>query len=344
MEKERSMSLDIAKGIGIILVVWAHAHGPAMQEIYQFHMPLFFLISGYLFNSRNTVKEFVIRKIHSLYIPFVFWNLCMILFRTTADYLKGSANLVWSGKQVVKVLLLLDKDVLLGATWFLGALFLVSVSYKLLHTLLKPVHSGRLIVIGIYFVFAIIGFSIDLPYQLSRPMILGGFFAVGFLVHEQREFFSEINSPWLALLSFLIYLFIARQNFYILVGDDRGGSSVLFCITALAGSYALICFSCFLASLKWKTIEIIQNGLTLLGRRSIDIVIWHFVFFVPVIVLQLHINGLPVSQALSYGHIYNASHGWWILYTVFGVLLPLLWCKLLRSEPCGKALKFIHAV
>jgi len=49
--------LDLAKGIGIILVVGAHLIGEggmsfatsrvAREIVYQFHMPLFFVISGF---------------------------------------------------------------------------------------------------------------------------------------------------------------------------------------------------------------------------------------------------------------------------------------------------------
>lgn len=34
----RCIELDIAKGIGIILVVWAHAQGPLSNYIEGFHM------------------------------------------------------------------------------------------------------------------------------------------------------------------------------------------------------------------------------------------------------------------------------------------------------------------
>lgn len=40
--------VDIAKGIGIILVVMGHANCPEIPHgiIYSFHMPLFFFLSG----------------------------------------------------------------------------------------------------------------------------------------------------------------------------------------------------------------------------------------------------------------------------------------------------------
>lgn len=37
--RERSKVIYIAKGIGILLVVWAHARGPLSNYINQFHMP-----------------------------------------------------------------------------------------------------------------------------------------------------------------------------------------------------------------------------------------------------------------------------------------------------------------
>lgn len=45
-QKKRIDYLDLAKGIGILLVVWAHARGPYSSYMYQMHMPFFFIISG----------------------------------------------------------------------------------------------------------------------------------------------------------------------------------------------------------------------------------------------------------------------------------------------------------
>lgn len=60
---QRKDYLDIAKGIGIILVVWAHADGSFSKYITQFHMPFFFFISGMLFNSRGGGKGVYQKKV-----------------------------------------------------------------------------------------------------------------------------------------------------------------------------------------------------------------------------------------------------------------------------------------
>lgn len=55
-KNERNISLDIARGVGIILVVIGHVMSPVMagnnametayQILYVFHMPLLFLLAG----------------------------------------------------------------------------------------------------------------------------------------------------------------------------------------------------------------------------------------------------------------------------------------------------------
>ena len=53
---ERVKFIDIAKGIGIMLMVLCHTgftNVPSIQIIYAFHMPLFFIISGHLTYGRT---------------------------------------------------------------------------------------------------------------------------------------------------------------------------------------------------------------------------------------------------------------------------------------------------
>ncbi|WP_411740358.1 acyltransferase family protein [Pseudomonas sp. BF-B-26] len=50
--KERNFSVDVLRGIGILLVVSGHASSGSSMNVfapYSFHMPLFFFISGLFF-------------------------------------------------------------------------------------------------------------------------------------------------------------------------------------------------------------------------------------------------------------------------------------------------------
>lgn len=61
--KERIEYIDIAKGIGILLVIAGHLfayRGPISRWIFSFHMPLFFILSGicYKMNSSTILVEY----------------------------------------------------------------------------------------------------------------------------------------------------------------------------------------------------------------------------------------------------------------------------------------------
>ncbi len=66
----RNEQIDILKGIGIISVVYYHCNLWGGYVVSCFMLPIFFFISGWLWKERN-FKEFIIRKIKALYVPFV---------------------------------------------------------------------------------------------------------------------------------------------------------------------------------------------------------------------------------------------------------------------------------
>ena len=52
LSAKRISWIDMAKGYGTILVIFAHIHyGGLRTWIYTFHMPLFFFLSGYVFKE-----------------------------------------------------------------------------------------------------------------------------------------------------------------------------------------------------------------------------------------------------------------------------------------------------
>lgn len=71
--------IDLAKGICIILVVMDHVASSAdfdyhfRPEVYKFHMPLFFVLSGLFYKDYESFIGFVKRKVNKLLIPFVFF-------------------------------------------------------------------------------------------------------------------------------------------------------------------------------------------------------------------------------------------------------------------------------
>lgn len=71
---DRKKWLDIAKGIGIIAVVIGHSGSKEANLLYWFHMPLFFVISGFLFKpclDWKSLLSWVNKRVRQLLIPYI---------------------------------------------------------------------------------------------------------------------------------------------------------------------------------------------------------------------------------------------------------------------------------
>lgn len=340
-QKLRLKYFDIAKGIGIFMVVYAHASAPFSSYINKFHMPLFFLISGLLYNSRDNFKEYSVKKIKSLYIPFVFWNVLASVINIIATGDVGTYS-----KFIVKIFLTLAKDgQFFGATWFLGALFVVSLLYKFID-LRIPENKYKPIIIFVFFLVAAgVGFIITLPYLLSRTLILSFFFAAGALSKRYMDKLKRYDTFIVMIICLIIFIITGNWNI-VNMGKNIYSNPILFVICSFMASYVVIYISKFMEKTKFKPLNLIGEGFEFLGKNSLDIVIWHFVFFKIVIILQMLINKeeLSITNVLSYYPIYSSENGWWIVYTIVGLILSILWCSLLRMKPWGRLFKKLHIV
>lgn len=198
--KRRLEYLDVAKGIGIALVVWAHASGPFSNEIYEFHMPLFFLISGYLHNDGTSLNDFFVRKLKSLYLPFIFWNIAsVIVFKALRAY---SYSVTQVGNLIVGILATFQKDgVMFGASWFLGALFVISVLFKVAEAAVGQKRGRPLVLLVGFALLGYFGYRITLDWMLSRTLILGAFYAVGYGCRRLRAGSATLGDPrWRRLI------------------------------------------------------------------------------------------------------------------------------------------------
>lgn len=85
---ERINWIDMAKGGGIILVVIGHCLNPNSvinSVIFSFHMPLFFIISGYLLKSDVTISHFLYKKSVRLLLPYFFTFIIYFFAYTIID-------------------------------------------------------------------------------------------------------------------------------------------------------------------------------------------------------------------------------------------------------------------
>lgn len=99
--------VDAARGIGILLVVIAHvwARGPVRDAIYAFHMPLFFLLSGYCARPRP-VMEFARGQVRATVVPYCAFLLGIALADQLIEHMRGHLPIFRSWGQAARELLL----------------------------------------------------------------------------------------------------------------------------------------------------------------------------------------------------------------------------------------------
>lgn len=125
-----------AKGIGIILVVFGHViRGLEAKKllnndvflfiddiIYSFHMPLFFLISGFFIKkslSRYRKKEILMHKLKTLMYPYFIWSIFQILINVILSNYTNNSTSLWAITKLVYLPI--------APFWYLYSLFIMYV-------------------------------------------------------------------------------------------------------------------------------------------------------------------------------------------------------------------------
>lgn len=126
----RIRSLDIAKGMGLILVVFGHLFsygGKISNAIFSFHMPLFFFISGLLSNYQKSegLSDYIKKKVKGLLVPYAIF--CII--GALVDLIVPSWRSCLGWTTLWEVLYLAGPESLhVGQIWFLICLFWVELA------------------------------------------------------------------------------------------------------------------------------------------------------------------------------------------------------------------------
>lgn len=197
--------IDTLKGIAITLVVFAHHSLPVTLNtyIYSFHMPLFFFISGFLFDFRKYAKSasnFVKRRLKSLIVPYFFFALltCLFYFLLEKIFHFGYFK-ISTFYDVIYIILCApgDRDLVNPPLWFLPCLF---VTELLFYGIAKKYYEEpRKLVLwltatGMIGYFYAVYTDIRLPWNADVALTAVVFYGVGNLFRKFTESKVEFES------------------------------------------------------------------------------------------------------------------------------------------------------
>ena len=181
----RNHTIDVLRGLAILLVVFGHITRTMWLNsyIWSFHIPVFFLLSGYLYDPKKfaTFGAFVKRKFKGLIIPYLIFGVLTYLYWLFAESrFRGSDLNAWV--QLLGIFYgtryehFLDFN---GPLWFIPCLFTMGIIYYFIDK--TKINWLKWIVVAAIFVFGV--FSKDLcpwlPFGICASSIGIAFYAIG---------------------------------------------------------------------------------------------------------------------------------------------------------------------
>ena len=217
-DKERGF-IDLTKGLAIFLMLYGHCiqycvagsdvdffENVVFKTIYSFHMPLFMLISGYLFFfsfSRYSMGELLIRRVQGLAHPIVFGGFLMFLLTDVVEGLmNGNFLEIFSGNWLNK----------LTSLWFLWSILAATV---MVTVVCKKVHNSFLRTAVLVLSAAVVAvFPKGTMNLYMYPYFLIGFF---FAKHKQKLLPLILKLRYLSFVLFPVLMLLYEKKHYIYI-------------------------------------------------------------------------------------------------------------------------------
>ena len=123
--------LDVARGIGLLLVIISHSCGLSPYLI-NYYIPLFFVVSGYLYKPGRSYGENVVHKAKRLLVPYFGYSALLLVFyraigRTWQETGRSALGVLYSRYCLFDTTTHQDNVFLFtvanGAMWYLTAFF-----------------------------------------------------------------------------------------------------------------------------------------------------------------------------------------------------------------------------
>lgn len=337
----RKKYVDIFKGLAIILVVVGHTNAPIVTHIYLFHVPAFFFIGGYLskLDSQKT-GEFLLKRIHSLLIPFFSINFLFVLLAALFTYL--SIHLLQpqpinvsdiKGHLFDMVVNLNAQTEIAGATWFLITLFQASIISLLIVKITRKLNLKSWTVLLIIFLlmkYAYNYYAIKVPWTLSLDLaVSAAFYYLSGWYFQQKIKRTGSKTNWILASLGLIVIFLFGTYYFIpqnwppRIFENEPFLNIL---TSYCGIILL-----YFGSKIIEKYNLIEKVLSYIGSRTISILFFHFLGF-KIFHIGLYYLGLYPKSSLP--ELVPYSHNtYWPFISIFAICFSLGVDYILRKIP-----------
>ena len=316
--RERLMFLDDVRGFAMICIILGHLGIKDINRfVFTFHLPVFYLITGYYISQRGTYREFVRKKFRTLIVPYYFTCVLIILISfPVRNLFFGSggkeAVLEWTGAALYGAGDNYREPFPIrgiGAIWFLWSTFWGSLLLRWLQTKQPEFRIASVITILLVTELSRKLFWFPLSIQTAGTALMYMYF--GYLVRTVRPQLE--NSPKEVKAAALLFAccmwaeFVLHFKSFWLVHADLG--------RGIGDIAASLCACGVLIVLFRKLEEKKLPGIRLfafLGKYSILMLCMHIIELdlFPWYKLQEHLVSLGVAERLTFLFVISGKLLW----------------------------------
>lgn len=276
MKGNRNITFDMMKGIGILLVIIGHlAHGYGLSPIiYVFHMPLFFIVSGYFYKPKQPLVLFK-RDVKLLLLPYALVAFFILLYGAIIALVNHDVSkFTYWCSSAMNVRL---PEASVGPLWFMLAMFWCRMVYNLLNIyLLKNVVKREKILLEV--VISLLVFVVTIkcvPVKYNFCCFVVGlssmfFYMIGHVAKLADLHISKISSVLFVLLGFYCL--------YLSYDDVEMAGMRYDCLPVNVFAAVSVTYFIYLLCARYKDLKI-GKGLAWLGRFSIAVFCIHTLMY-----------------------------------------------------------------
>ena len=256
--------VDQVKGFGIILVVLGHISSPFSQIIYSFHMPLFFIISGFFINPENDIKTEFEKSFKKIFLPFFVYLFIGFIVEIAKRHLLVRDQIII--QDFINALIFMDYSNLEGTyafvLWFFPALFIG----KMLALLILKYLTKNIFRLLVVFIAFFIGYNFNFFLAIDDGFISIPFILLGYYIQNNQSFFlSKKVAVTLIIILIIIFIFFGLP----ILNQSTKFFDILFLNLLWSCSLSVIIFNIFI----WFSAKL--NWLSFIGANSLLIFLWH---------------------------------------------------------------------
>ena len=265
--------MDIAKGIGILIIVYAHgwfvASSPDLLYpiLASFVLPLFFFLSGVFFKPEQAFTQMAVRKADGLLKPFFFTLLTYVIVR---DLLRGQPLL----PDIGGVLYASVETIPWQALWFLPHFWVaILFSWVVLRLMLVPLLIGIWMLPFFWQLPVTVGGQTwvlpGLPFSLDITLISSTCFIYGYLLRDRLR--RHQGSLLTLLISVVLFaaVFIYSHDTMDLA-QRRYDHWLWTSLLAVIGVYL-----CWALARALMVSPLITRAMTYIGQSTLILLIFH---------------------------------------------------------------------